>query len=450
MPSSQLSRRAFLRTGAAAALAPAALPVPATFQKAFREPSLSSPAVAADDWEWVRNLFSFPDDRVPMNAANLCPAFRHVTAEVCNGLADMDLDVSFENRAGYAQEIDQARLRVARALGLAGSDPDEANDLALVRNTSEGNNVVNNGLRVEAGQRVLLWEENHPTNREAWEIRARREGFAVDCVKIDPGWSPPEMVNAFVEKVRPETRVLTFTEVSNVSGVRLPAQLLCREARKENPDLFIHVDGAQSWGALRVDLEAVDCDSFAASAHKWFMGPREAGILYLRRSRVAEIEPPIFGYDIYIRIPDCRGECPPACELPSTARRFELLGQRSDATLMALLETQALHDLIGAGEIEARVVDLAGQLKRALRNLGLRLVTPEGAETSHGVVVFELPAGQDSEGLHRYLYRRHPVAVAGAPSGPTRYRLCPHVYNLESHLAQAVTGVHEYLRPVAA
>jgi len=115
---------------------------------------------------------------------------------------------------------------------------------------------------------------------------------------------------------------------------------LCRVAHEKG--IFVHVDGAQTWGALKVDLRELGCDSYSASSHKWLLGPKEVGILYLRRDRIPDVWPnvvaPGWGNDVE---PD-----------PIGARKFESLGQRDDAALAAVGTTVDWHKEIGHERIE--------------------------------------------------------------------------------------------------
>ena len=98
-----------------------------------------------------------------------------------------------------------------------------------------------------------------------------------------------ELVSVFEHAITQRTRVLAITHVSNVSGIRLPVKQLCDVAHRRG--LYVHVDGAQTWGALRVNVRDMGCDSYSASAHKWFLGPREVGLLYVRKDRITGIWP---------------------------------------------------------------------------------------------------------------------------------------------------------------
>jgi len=417
------SRRSFLTDMAAGAVV-----LPAAISRTAEAPAWppAAPALPADEsyWQQVRAQFSFTEERVPMNAANLCPSPRSVAARVEDLTRDIDRDCSSNNRAKFRTLTEASRAAVAAQLGVS---PDE---IALVRNTSEANNTVNNGVPLSAGDEVVVWDQNHPTNNVAWDVRAARFGITVKRVGVPrhPA-SAQDLIDPFVAALTARTRVLALTHVSNVSGVRLPVLELVEAAHARG--IHVHLDGAQSWGALDVDLRELGCDSYSASSHKWFMGPKEAGVLYVKESRIAEIWPnivaPGWGNDAD---PDVKG-----------ARKFESMGQRDDACLAAVGTTADFHGAIGGPATEARVTELATALKQGLAELGMTLVTPMEPGFSGGVCIIEVP-GDRSTALRR-LYEEHGIAGAGTGG----LRLCPHVYNTREHVARAVAGV-EALRDV--
>ena len=396
--------------------------LPAT-TSAGRQPKSRSETVADDYWEMVRRQFRFTEAAVPMNAANLCPSFRAVAEEVDRLTADVDTHCSCENRATCAGLAEATRSLVARQLGI------EGDEIALVRNTSEANNIVNNGLQLEPGDEVVLWDENHPTNNVAWEVRAARFGLQVRKVHTPATPEDPEqLVDAFVSALGPRTRVLALTHLSNLSGVLLPIAELVAAAHARG--IYVHVDGAQAWGALALDLRALGVDSFSASAHKWFMGPKEVGLLYVAQRNIGRIWPSIvapgWGDDLDAD--------------PVGARKFESMGQRDDAALAALGLAAALHDEIGPARVEARIRHLAQTLKAGIVDLGLEVSTPMSPALSHGVCITAVPEGRARE-LSSRLYQEH--GIAGAPTGGLR--LCPTIYNTEAHIERAIAGVKALL-----
>jgi isopenicillin-N epimerase len=401
------SRRAFFRTLAAAG----ALPSLAQ--------ALAAAPGAEPFWKVVRAQFAFRDDNVPMNAANLCPSPVAVADRVTELTRDIDVDCSFQNRAKFEELLEASRSKVAAQLGVS---PDE---IALVRNASEANNTINNGLKLEQGDEIVLWDQNHPTNNVAWQVRAARFGYQVKTVAT-PGQpeSAADLIAPFERALTARTRVLALTHVSNVSGVRLPVEELAGIAHQRG--IHVHVDGAQTWGAFKLDLRALGCDSFAASAHKWFTGPKEVGLLYVRGERILDIWPNVVA--------------PGWGAGPETtlkgARKFESMGQRDDAALTAIGATADFHSTVGVERIEARVMELAADLKQALTGLGAKLVTPEAPKLSGGVCIVEVPAANRQKVMDR-LYREY--GVAGSTSGGLR--LCPHYYNTRAHIERAAEGV---------
>jgi selenocysteine lyase/cysteine desulfurase len=407
------SRRSFLQqAGAVAAFA-------ATTCDAVRNIARAETASGEAYWELVRRQFIFPETAVPMNSANLCPSFQSVADKVASLTQVIDYDVSFNNRAQFNDTLKASRAKVAAHIGAA------AEEVALVRNTSEGNSVITNGLDFRAGDEIVIWEQNHVTNNEAWDIRAKRFGLKIVRVSVPrvPD-SDEQVVELFANACSERTKVLTFTEVSNVSGLKLPAKKLAAMARDRG--IYCHVDGAQSWGAAALDVHDIGCDSLAASAHKWFMGPKEVGILYVRDGRAAEIWPNTIGYTGDIKV---------ELELQN-ALKFETLGQRDDAAVAALGETADLHELIGPERIEARITELSSLLKEGLKEAGATLTTPEDPALSGGVVVIAVPK-ENQKTVADALYTK--FGIAASTTGGLR--LCPHIYNTRAHIMRAVDGI---------
>ncbi len=407
------SRRDFMRNTAALFAASGSL-----------IPHLAQAQDAGEDyWHMVRKQFAFGEDAVPMNAANLCPSFRAVTESMARHTADIDFDCSFNNRAKYSDLLESCRGRIAGQLGVS------ADEIALVRNTSEANNTINNGLQLDAGDEILLWDQNHPTNNVAWEVRARRFGLRLNRVSTPQApRNRQQLVDSFVSRMGANTRVLTITHVSNLSGIRLPVRELVEEAHARG--IYVHLDGAQSWGALDIDLAELDVDSYSASAHKWYMGPKEVGLLYVHSRNTDRIWPsgvaPGWGDDAET---DLVG-----------ARKFESLGQRDDGALAALGVAAQFHDDIGPARIEQRVRFLAQRLKAGIADAGHELVTPMAAELSHGVCITRAPAGQGGT-LSNRLYEE--FGIAGAATGGIR--LSPTIYNTTEHIDRAIAAVKALL-----
>ncbi len=394
-------------------------------------PALAARAAAPPDEEGyfrlVRREFPFTEAKVPMNAANLCPSPRGVADRVSELTRDVDRDCSFQNRGKFGDLREAAREALAAMLG---ADPDE---VAIVRNTSEANNIVNAGVEFGPGDEVVLWDQNHPTNNVAWDVRAARDGFSVRRVATPLApTSPDDLAAPFVEAMNPRTRLIAITHVSNVSGIRLPVRRIADAAHER--DVHVHVDGAQSFGGLRIDTRALGADTFSSSSHKWFCGPKECGVLVVRSERIPTLWPsvvaPGWGDDAD---PDPRG-----------ARKFESLGQRDDACIAAMATTAAFHREIGVEQVESRMMALARRLREGAREMGLSLVTPDDDALSAGVAIVAVPPERAREVFER-MYDEH--GIAGATSGG--FRLSPHIYNTREHVERALEGLRSLRHLIA-
>jgi isopenicillin-N epimerase len=365
--------------------------------------------------------FGFADDRVPMNAANLCPMPKAISAAVVRYSRELDEDMSAANRRRVEDMKEIARAGIAAQLGTV------SDEIAIVRNTSEANSIIVNGLALGADDEVLLWDQNHPSNALAWEVRAARDGFKVRYFPVpSTAESVSEVVAGISAALSPRTRVVSFTHISNITGFRLPAAEICAALRRRRPDLFIHIDGAQTWGVRDVNLQYLDCDSFSGSAHKWYMGPRETGMLYVRAARQAEVAASV------VSIP-WGSEVEPAV---AGARRYEALGQRDDAAIAALAETVAWHSVLTPAVIEQRADAIAERLRSALLAIGVPLVSPSHEDFRSNVIVIAAPEAGRAEVSERVFETSGVI-----PAGVGGLRLSPHIYNTPDHVDQVVAAI---------
>ena len=181
-----------------------------------------------------------------------------------------------------------------------------------------------------------------------------------------------------------------------------------------------------NWGVL--DLKDMDCDSFVASSHKFFCGPKETGILYVKKTHAKKTWPNTFGYNGHIVV---------EMDLPE-ARCFETLGQRDDVAISTILVTIKIHQTIGLQNVQNRVIYLADRLKQGWKNSDFRLVTPESPEFSHGVVIMDIPSEQRAKVADMLYYK---FGIARSTTGGLQ--LCPHICNTEAHIDRAFVGINE-------
>lgn len=430
---SPLPRRQFLKGMLGASAAAAVLPQwgfsgkeAAILRLSEMSAGLPQKSVGSESyWRMVKRQFMLRDGLIMMNAANLCPSPYTVQNKIFELMRDVDRDPSYNNRGKFDDLLEKSRQALANYLG---TNPDE---IAITRNTSEGNNIVINGLTFQSGDQVVIWDENHPTANVAWDVRAERYGFTVKHIKTPKVFTKDEdLVQAFSEAITARTKILCFSQLSNLSGILQPVKEICRMARERG--VLTHIDGAQTFGAMRLDLHDLGCDFYTGSAHKWFVGPKEVGVLYVQKERVEDLWPTIVGVGYQSAV-------------DKGARKFETLGQRDDARVSAMATAVEFHEAIGPQRIEDRIRELAaalkGKLKRLLPQVDFR--TPLAPELSGGVVVFNIPGADLSKALDVF-YAEHNIGCAVFGGEIAGIRLCPHLYNTMEEIDRVVDAVAQF------
>jgi selenocysteine lyase/cysteine desulfurase len=381
--------------------------------------------IAPADWSDVRRQFLFPADLTPMNAANLCPAPRPVVESIERWSRALDRDPSPGTREKLPVAREESRRLVAEFLGVT---PEE---IVITRNTSEANNLVSSGLTLGPDDEVVTFADNHPSALRAWQMKAERAGFHVTVVpQVNPHPGPDHYVEAFRQVLTPRTRVLAFSHVTNTTGDLLPAAALCALARERG--VLSLVDGAQTFGVLAVRPAEMGADFYTGSAHKWLCGPREIGILYVRREVQDRLAPSIIS--LYAgRV--------------GASRTLEAFGQRDEPAIAALADAVTFQNRIGRERIEQRARELARALMDGLETLpDVTLWTHPDPARSAAVVSFR-PGSLDAPRLATTLYQRDRIVCAtrGGQDRPG-VRLSPHLYNLPSEVEHTVEAIGRYLR----
>ena len=380
-------------------------------------------------WKAIQSEFAIEKDLIMLNAANMTPTPKIVHETIIEHTMDMEANPSFQNRAKYGKLTQRSRELIA---GFLGADADE---IGFVRNTSEANNTIINGLDLGPGDEVVIWDQNHPCNNVAWHQRAERLGFTVITIKV-PEFitSEADLIDPFQKVMTKNTKILAFSHISNVTGTTLPEKKLTEMAHSYGAQVLC--DGAQSFGYLDIDLHDIGCDFYTSSGQKWILGPREASFVYVRRDAQAALWPNIVtvGWE--------RSK-------ENGAQKYESLGQRDDGRLWALGRAVEFHNMIGQKRIEERINYLANTLRARLSEKvpNIRFITEQAPGYNSGVLV-GLTSGTDAARAAKTIYDKYRISGAIGGNGDTlRTRLCPHIYitmdqieNTADYIAEAVTA----------
>ncbi len=305
-----------------------------------------------------------------LNHAAVAPLCRPA-ADAMKNLAD---DACLFGSLHYNDWLEAYTGLRASAAQLIHSSPDE---IAIVKNTSEGIATVAAGLSWSPGDRVIAFREEFPANYYPWQ-RLESRGVEITWLSI---YAPLEEI----AQALPGARLLAISYVNYLSGYRVDLTEIGKLCRQQG--CFFFVDAIQGMGVLPIDVEAAHIDALAADGHKWMLGPEGNGILYVRRSRLDEIEPVEFGWtnpanfndyssrDMTLRPDAGRYEC-------GTLNTVGCFGHR--AALDLLLDA-------GIENIAHDVLDLAAQIEAGVLLKGYQVMRQRTPATGSGIVSFRHP-----------------------------------------------------------
>ena len=304
--------------------------------------SAAQPADWREDggyWAKVRKQFMLEDGFAYLNTGTLGPTPRPVYDAMVEYWRLMAVNPN-ENSNVFQERQDQIR---AKAAAFIGATPDE---VALTRNTTEGNTILCQGLDLKAGDEILMTAFEHASNRETWMRQAKRFGLVVKQAKFPLPPTNAQILAAFEAAITPRTRVMHFNNPLGGYGCYLPVKQLAELAHSRK--ILCFVDGAHCIGMVQFSVSEWGIDGFACNAHKWLCGPAGAGLLYVKRELQDRVWP-VMGY---------------YGEQPKGARKYDQLSRRPWPCVMALEDTLDFQLAIGRARIEDRGRALGSYLRR--------------------------------------------------------------------------------------
>ncbi len=314
----------------------------------------------------------------------------------------------------WMEIADATRERFAR---LVGAGPDE---IAFVKNTSEGVSFVAAGFPWRDGDNVVTSNVEFPSNVYPW-MRLQPRGVEVRMVPAREGRVRKEDL---FEACDGKTRVVALSSVEFANGFRNDLPGIGEYCQHHG--IFFFVDGIQSLGVLPMDVKGFGIDALSADGHKWMLGPEGTGAFYISRDVMEVIEPVSLGWHSVEKWSDFESY---DFHLAKDARRYEP-GSYDVAGIAAFGASLDLLLSIGVDRIWERVRRLTeGVIQEALA-AGYEVVTPRHPEERSGIVTFRVP-GVNPQALWKGLLTRNVVTSPRAGG----IRVSPHFYNTPEEIA---------------
>ena len=313
-------------------------------------------------------------------------------------------------------------------------------EVALVENATVGWDMAFHAFGFQPGDRILTAEAEYASNYITYLKAARDQGVVVEPVPSDA--SGQLSVPALESMVDEEVKLISISHVPTNGGLVNPAAAIGRVARGAGIPFLL--DACQSVGQMPLDVEAIGCDLLTAAGRKYLRGPRGSGFLYVRKSLLDQLDPPV------LDLLSAKWEAPDRYALRPDARRFENWEFNCAAVIGLGVAVDYACDL-GLEAIETRVQWLARRL-RSILSEDMKLPVYDLGETKCGIVTFTLP-DRDAATMQATLRRKNVNVSISSPAStrldaekrglPELIRASLHYYNTEEEIDRFCYALRE-------
>ena len=356
------------------------------------------------DWQTVRAQFPALSHWTYLNTATFGQLPLAATNAVARHWAHRD-----ENACGdflsWFDDADRLRLSLARLIHAT------RDDIAFTPSAAHALSLVLSGLDLDPADNIVTLQGDFPNQLYMPQLREVR-------------WE------RFFDSIDERTRLVAFSEVNYATGFRPPLEEICRFMAKRDAILF--VDGTQSLGALRFDIQKTPVDVYAVHGYKWMVSPNGAGFFYISPAMRARLRPNVIGWRSHHDWRNVDNLHHGSPEFSSTAEKYEGGGLPS-ALLYAMQASVEMLSSIGMDVVEERVLQLAALVRDQLRELGASV------EESNSQIVAARFTGGDVSAMARALKEKR-VLVAARHG---YLRVSPHFYNNEEDVEVLVREIRK-------
>ncbi len=371
--------------------------------------------------ESLRSLFPITKHAVYLNHAAVAPPPTPTTNAVQAQIDDVVENGSL-NYKNWIAVKNNARRLCAEMIGA------RSNQIAFMRNTSDGLSTIANGLRWRAGDNIVTFRREFPSNIYPWLRLQSAHGVEIRMGEERDGRIELE---EFINLMDNRTRVVAISHVQYGSGFRADLERIGRAARGR--DALLVVDMIQSMGALPLDVEAELVDAAAGACHKWLLTPEGVGVLYLSDRARERIEPTLVGW---VSVTDPEDYANFEQDWKGGALAWET-GTAPTALIHGLEASLKLLTDAGIAHIAAHLNDLTDELCERLRGRDYEIISSRRAGEKSQIVCIRHRDKWTPMALYAHLKQQNIIA---APRGD-RLRISPHLYNTTGDIAALVDAL---------
>ncbi len=368
--------------------------------------------------EQIRRLFPATQKYVYLNSAAVSPMPRVAVEAVTKQLRDVSENGTI-NMQDWLDTKKRCRSLVSEMLKV------KFENVAFIRNTSDGFSSVANGLDWAEGDNIVTFAREFPANFYAW--KRVRDKFGVELRTV-PERDGRIDLDEFIGLIDANTKLVSISAVQFNSGFRADLERIGRAARAV--DALFAVDIIQAFGVTEFDLPNQLVDIACGASHKWLFAPEGCGIIYLSDRARERIEPTLVGW-ISVETPwdfdDYEQDWKP------NALAWES-GTNSSSLFYGLEQSLKILHEAGAKKIQVYLEELTDYLCELLPSKDYRIISSRAKSEKSQIVSLMPKDGQTSQEVADSLQRKNIII---SPRG-VRLRVAPHIFNNFSDIEKLI------------
>ena len=358
--------------------------------------------------------YLFAEGITYLNTGTLGPCRRETIEASMKSWEDLESQpVQFYGLLGAKDLAEKTRETAAKFLGC------DLSEIMITNSTTNGMNAVAQGIRLKADDRILATDQEHGGGLHCWEYFQKYHGAVVDKVAIPRGeYNSETIVNLIAKAITKQTKVITVSHVFSSTAIRMPITEISALARSKG--IFCIVDGAQAAGAIKVNVKELGCHAYATSGHKWLMGPKGTGLLYISKDAQSSIRPMQFeeSYNTY----------------NNTNGVVNLPG------ILGLAKAIEYLELVGINKIEEHNMAIRNRLHDALRGVpNMTIVSPPAGPLASPMLTLLLSDKFERQPFVKMLQDKHKLVIRPTHKefGFNGIRFSMHIFNTEKEVDRA-------------
>jgi len=311
----------------------------------------------------------------------------------------------------------------------------DEDEICLTQNTTDGLNLVVNGMPWQEGDEIITFGLEHSSVlMPAYSLKPRM-GVIIKVLPLEPNETEGSIIDKLESNITDKTRLVFSSHIQYTSGLRMPVNSIRQLTKSHGVKMLL--DGAQTGGHIDLDLHKMDCDFYSIPAQKWLLGPDGVGALYVRRDNIPALQPTRVSGRAALSYDDQGNYDPNNYSLD----KFRLT-TKSVPLSAGFGAAIKFVQRLGMEAVENRALDLSSKLKNMLDDIpNVSVLSPRERQLSSGLTAFQIHGAEPDEVVAK-LWSDHNI-VSRQVKEISAIRISTHFFNTDEELSYLTDAVRK-------